>query len=133
MLIPPQRKNGLPRRPLNLYFRLFAQLWSSVFNAIFARCKPPNSFAASIGRPMGLTARAKPRRIRPFLTDVVNRMITARRPRTLLAIFQRNTVRENSAAQSQTSREITSVIGMIRILRTVFMGQPPFLCSTGII
>ena len=97
MLIPPNEKAACRADRLIGYF---AQLWSSSFSAIFARCKPPSSFAASIGRPKGLTTRAKPRRIRPFLTDVVNRTIKARRPRTAPAICQRNTVREDSVAQS---------------------------------
>ena len=76
------------------------------FREAFRLCKPPSSFAASSGSPMGLTASAMANKIRPFFTETVSSTARASRPRTALAICQRNTVREISAAQSQTSREM---------------------------
>ena len=62
-------------------------------------CKPPSSFTASMGIPMGLTASAIPRRIRPLVTEVVSRTSTASRPRTALAIWKIKTVWEIRPAQ----------------------------------
>jgi len=89
-------------------------------------CSPLKIHVAIIGSPIGLIRKAKPKRIRPLLTEQVSITVTARMLRIVPAKANTNAEQESSPTQIQVNKSITSAKGNIKILNTVLIETPPY-------
>jgi hypothetical protein len=84
-------------------------------------CRLPTIFAASKGRPIGLTRNAITNRINPFCMEYVSRTANAKMLTMELANENTNAEQDSKPQQIQTNRSINITTGNNKIFNTVLI------------